>query len=292
MGVPKYILGMHLQYDREAGYLHLSQERYIKAVAKRFGVDGSRPVSTPSNSTKLCEPMCVSKAGTEDKMRGKPYRECELVGCILYACLCHPEICVRISDLAKYCHDPGVSMWNALNHLLRYLLANCTLGLSFRASQPTGKDIKGFSDSRFHGDIDTTRSRCGYRIYFLCCLICFRTMLQSVTVHSSCEADFCGASMATRDIMFLRMFVQELGYPQYGPTDLALDNEAAIKLSQNKILTGLTKTIQRRENYVREMHHAGEVRCGWVSAEYQAADIMTKCQSKDLFLRNKTLVVD
>ena len=50
------------------------------------------------------------------------------------------------------------------------------------------------------------------------------------------------------------MFIEELGYPQKGPTPLTLDNEAVIKLSKNKILTGRTKTIQRKENYVREMH--------------------------------------
>ena len=290
MGQPEYILGMHLHYDRALGFIRLTQERYIKAIAKRFGIDGSRPVTTPHNSTKLCESMCASKAGTQDKMKDKPYRE--MVGCILYACLCHPEICVRTSELAKYCHDAGVPMWNALTHLMRFLLEHCMEGLSFRATLPTGIDIKAFSDSSFHGQIDTTRSRCGYLIYFLCCLICFRTMLQNVTVHSSCEAEYLGASMATRDVVFLRMFVEELGYPQTGPTPLALDNEAAIKLSQNKILTGRTKTVQRKENYVREMHHAEVVRCGWVSHEYQAADIMTKCQRKELFLRNKVLVVD
>ena len=36
---------------------------------------------------------------------------------------------------------------------------------------------------------------------------------------------------------------------QLEATDLALDNEAAIQLSQNKILTVRTKS---RENYVRE----------------------------------------
>ena len=290
MGTPEYILGMHLHYDRDAGIIRLNQERYIKAIAKRFGVDNSRPVTTPSNSTRLCESMCASKTGAESKMRDKPYRE--MVGCILYACLCHPEICVRISELAKYCHDAGIPMWNALVHLMRYLLAHCSEGLVFRPTAVTGVDVKGFSDSSFHGEIDTTRSRCGFLVFFLSCLICFRTLLQNVTVHSSCEAEFIGASTATRDIVFLRMFIEELGYPQQGPTPLALDNEAAIKLSQNKILTGRTKTIQRKENYVREMHHAGVVRCGWVSAEYQAADIMTKCQRKELFLANKQLVVE
>ena len=28
MGVPEYILGMHLHYDRGTDYIHLSQERY------------------------------------------------------------------------------------------------------------------------------------------------------------------------------------------------------------------------------------------------------------------------
>ena len=79
-------------------------------------------------------------------MKDKPYREM-VVGCILYACLCHPEIFVRISELVKYSHDPGVPMWNSLNHLMHCLLEHCTLGISFRATQPTGKDIKGFIDS-------------------------------------------------------------------------------------------------------------------------------------------------
>ena len=87
------------------------------------------------------------------------------------------------------------------------------------------------------------------------------------------------------------MMIEELGFKQTGPTPLAVDNEAAVKLTQNKILTGRTKTIQRKENYVREMNAEGIVKVGWVSKECQVADLMTKNLVKDLFLRFRAWIL-
>ena len=116
MGQPKYILGMHIEYDQATGRLALTQERYIKAVAAKFGFDNSRPKTMPHNTTKLHQGMSGTACGTTAKMKNKPYRQ--LIGCILYCCLTPPDICVIISILAKYSSDPGVPMWNALYHLM------------------------------------------------------------------------------------------------------------------------------------------------------------------------------
>ena len=120
----------------------------------------------------------------------------------------------------------------------------------------------------------------------------FKTLLQKVTTHSTCEAEFLGASEAIRDVVFVRMFAEELGFPQTGPTELLVDNEAAVKLTQNKILTGKTKTVQRKENYVREMHHEGIVKCNWVSKDLQTADIMTKNLPLPLFQRFRDMIME
>ena len=126
----------------------------------------------------------------------------ELLGCLLYLCLTRPDIWVMVSELSKYNSDPGMPMWNALVHLVRYLLKTSALRLVFRASKLTGVDLKGFSDAGFHGSADTTRSRCGYLIFFCSCLIAYKSSLQKVTAHSTCEAEFLAASMATREIVY------------------------------------------------------------------------------------------
>ena len=47
MGEVKYILGMLIRRDRERGKMTISQPKYLEGILKRFGMDQSKPVSTP-----------------------------------------------------------------------------------------------------------------------------------------------------------------------------------------------------------------------------------------------------
>ena len=58
MGIPNYIIGMHIYYDRANGIIKLNQERYIKAMATKYGYADAKPVCTPHNATKLDVSMC------------------------------------------------------------------------------------------------------------------------------------------------------------------------------------------------------------------------------------------
>ena len=125
--------------------------------------------------------MCGSKTGTTDKMKSLPYKE--LVGCILYCCLTRPDICSTISELVKYSADPGMPMWRAGLHLLKYLHSTSSMGLVFNPSSPTSQgDFRGFSDSGFNGSKDTGRSRCGHLVYFRSCLVGFKSLIQRANI--------------------------------------------------------------------------------------------------------------
>ena len=195
--------------------------------------------------------MCGSKTGTADKMKSLPYKE--LIGCILYCCLTRPDICAIISELAKYTADPGMPMWRAGLHLLKYLHSTSSMGLVFNPSSPTSQgDFRGFSDSGFNGSKDTVRSRCGHLVYFRSCLVGFKSLIQRATALSSCEAEYMAATQLTKDVVFFRMFASELGFPQKVPTQLAIDNKAAIAMTQSRMMTCRTRHMRRREHYVRE----------------------------------------
>ena len=87
------------------------------------------------------------------------------------------------------------------------------------------------------------------------------------------------------------MLLEELGYPQTSPTELACDNEVAVHLTQDKMLISRLKHVQRCEHYVRDMTRDNHIKCGWISSEFQLADMMTKCQVKDLFLHFRSMIL-
>ena len=160
--------------------------------------------------------MCGSKTGTTDKMKSLPYKE--LVGCILYCCLTRPDICSTISELVKYSADPGMPMWRAGLHLLKYLHSTSSMGLVFNPSSSASQgDFRGFWFwlQRIQGYRELTMW--ASRLFSL--LSCRLQISHSTCEHlSSCEAEYMAATQLTKDVVFFRMFASELGFPQKVPT--------------------------------------------------------------------------
>ena len=123
-------------------------------------------------------------------------------------------------------------------------------------------------------------------------LSCRLQISHSTCEHlSSCEAEYMAATQLTKDVVFFRMFASELGFPQKVPTQLAIDNKAAIAMTQSRMMTCRTRHMRRREHYVREQAAEQEVLCGWVSRDLQVADIMTKYLVKDFFIRFRNMII-
>jgi hypothetical protein len=59
-----------------------------------------------------------------------PYREA--VGCLLYISItCRPDISYAVSQVAKFCQNPGRAHWNAVKKILAYLSGTTELGILF-----------------------------------------------------------------------------------------------------------------------------------------------------------------
>ena len=76
----------------------------------------------------------------------------------------------------------------------------------------------------------------------------------------------------------------ELGFHQVGATDLAVDNEGAIALSENPHTHPHTKHIQLRFHFIRQYVQEGVIRPQYVSTHDNITDIFTKNLPKDKFL--------
>ena len=59
-----------------------------------------------------------------------------------------------------------------------------------------------------------------------------RSQKQKIVTLSSTEAEVHAAIECTKDIIYFRDLLKEMGYPQLSPTRLYLDNKSAITLGQ------------------------------------------------------------
>ena len=75
--------------------------------------------------------------------------------------------------------------------------------------------------------------------------------------------------------MFLRNFLESIGYPQQ-TTVLHADNMAANFLSLNAKISARTKHIDIKFHHVRELQEKGQVKVQHIGTKFNIADLCTK----------------
>ena len=86
-GAVEKILGMEIRRDQVQRKMFLCQEGYILKVLKRFGMNASKPVSTPlTSSIRLSELNSTQSEAEKEYMARIPYAS--VVGSLMYAMVC------------------------------------------------------------------------------------------------------------------------------------------------------------------------------------------------------------
>lgn len=264
------ILGMHVEH--KANYLEMSMEGYVKKILETFRMEDSREERTP---------MSTVEVPLEDLPRPRtierPYRQ--LVGSLLYAAVTiFPETSYAVSRLSQHLEDYSERDWEAALRVVRYLKRNRTRKLTFGncvgSSDEAG--LIGFVDSDWGGDVRTRRSRYGYLFYLNNDLVSWKSSLEPTVALSSAEAELIAATMATKEAIWLKKLLGELGVNVQGPVEIFEDNKSCIALSKNPEQHQRTKHIDIKYFFVREMVARGLVTLEYVPSEDNLADILTK----------------
>jgi transposase InsO family protein len=278
LGPIKQLLGVAIDYDQETGHLELSQSRYIQQSLERYGCDDGRTHPTPlSSGVKLTKADSPTTPSAIAEMKDYPYQS--LIGTLMYAMLgTRPDIAFAVGALSKYSSNPGKVHWNEAVHVLRYLGGTKDLALVFNGSK--GADLSslilGYSDSDWAGDMDTRRSTGGY-VFFACgAAISWSSKLQLSPALSSTEAEYMACTRAAQEAIWLRQFLDQLGYRQKNPTQLLGDNQGAIALAKNPGNHPRTKHIQLRYHFIRFAITDGQILLDYVPTGDMAADGLTK----------------
>ena len=90
------------------------------------------------------------------------YGYSQLIGSLMYLAVCtRPDTAQAVGALAKYMTAPTTIHWSAALGVVRYLANTKDYGICF-GNASSSKQLLGYCDSDYAGDLDTRRSTTGY----------------------------------------------------------------------------------------------------------------------------------
>jgi hypothetical protein len=148
-------------------------------------------------------------------------------------------------------------------------------------------------------DPDTARSRTGYAISFLGCLVAWKSKLQAEIALSTCESEYIALSQALRTGIPIIHLVREMKEHHHHNTSsiptihctLFEDNSGALTLAKAPAMRPRTKHINVKYHHFRSYVVAGAIDIRTIKSEDQPADILTKPLADRLFSVHRTSIM-
>jgi hypothetical protein len=294
---------MQIKRDRLAKTMYVSQPAYIEEMLAEYNVsvpstpvltpmlvpltkkevNSVRQALTPDQSVKFAALVAALSKSVGDPLRTKYMQK---VGSLLYlAKRTRPDILYAVTHFSRMCQSPTVQDMSGVDRILSYIA--CTKDKCLTLHSGEGVKLYATVDASYccHAD-RKSQSGCTLHIGRNSASFLTITKKQSVTADSSTVAEYIAAHLATKQIMWARNLLSELGFPQSEPTSLFEDNQSTIRLINNKGNGFKTKHIDMRYNFVREqVVDRKTVRMEYLSTNEMTSDMLTKPTGPTIFLK-------
>ena len=265
---------MEIKRDRTRRLLTIDQSQAISRILADNGLTAANTASTPMSPsfTYGADESKILKDSDATAFRS-------ILGSVAYISNhTRPDITCAVNTLCRYMSKPNDNCAVALKHLLRYLAGSQDLGLQFSTNDVKTLRLECFADSDWGGKGDETKGKSTSG--FVCMLggapISWGTHLQTVVAQSSAEAELIATFESSRNVVYHRSFLEELGLHISGRTTIWEDNSACQAMSKNPVNHKRCKHILLKFYYLRDLVEFGIVGVEYISTVNQIADLFTK----------------
>ncbi|CAM8964895.1 unnamed protein product [Rhodiola kirilowii] len=140
MGELKYFLGLQVAQGEDGTRIH--QQKYVKEILKKFGMDSAKTCATPMSPNDTL-------AKDESSLQVDPTLYRGMIGSLLYLTASRPDILFSVCLCARFQADPRETHVKAVKRILRYLKGTDDLCLFY----PTGGDLRltAYTDADYAG---------------------------------------------------------------------------------------------------------------------------------------------
>jgi len=264
-------LGLQIKQTSNGTMIH--QHKYILELLKRFGMDSSKPMTTPiSPSTKL-----VAEDGSES-VSEKMYRG--IIGSLLYLTASRPDIVFSVGLCARFQVSPKESHLKAAKRILRYLKHTPDFCLWY--PKDCSFDLVGYTDADYAGFLVDRKSTSGMAHFLGPCLVSWGTRKQHSVALSTAEAEYVAAASCCAQVLWIKQQLKDFNVDME-TVPILCDNTSAINISKNPCQHKRTKHIDIRHHFLRDSVEKGMISMKFCPTDEQIADIFTKALSRESF---------
>jgi hypothetical protein len=183
-----------------------------------------------------------------------------------------------------------------MNRVMQYCLGTKQKGLTLKPDckwdgDPNFKFIlAGKSDSTYASD-ENAKSVTGYSTTLNGAVISYKSKGQTAMTLSVTESELVAAIDCVQDLLFERRVLESIGLQVELPMILRVDNRGVVDLVNNWSVTGRTRHITARINFLRELKEQGIIKVEWIATGENSADLFTKNLQGPLFERHANVYV-
>ena len=207
-----------------------------------------------------------------------------VIGSLIYlATWTRVDIAYAVSALAAHMANPSRDHHVALKHLLHYLHGTRDKGIVYHDyDEHSINSLYGFVDADYAGDCNSRKSRTGYVMMMNSGAISWKSKLQTVVANSTTDAEVYAATLAIKEVIYLRDALRRIGLPQATQdapnkgTILYEDNEATAAIAKTAAHREATKHMAIARAFLRYHHENGTVSITDCYTHMQIADFLTK----------------
>lgn len=266
------VLGWTVEVNKDEGWIKISVEQKIANMLDKYQMLDSNSVLTPMTVDLL-------SAFDQDKSDGferPPFPYANLVGELLWLLTnARPDIAFSVQVLARFLQRPKEIHWTAAKRVLRYLKGTMDLSLCYRPTGPT--TVVGHSDSDWARDPQTRKSMSGCIFTLGGSPVVWKAKFQRAVAFSTAKAEYLAVSMCAREAVWFRHFLSEIGRDLGDkPLEIFVDNEAAIRMTENPVYHSRTKHIDIPAPHIRDKVKRGSISVTHIAGTENPADILTK----------------
>jgi hypothetical protein len=199
----------------------------------------------------------------------------------MYLVNTRPNICYAVNVLSQFMSQPRQTHLIAAKHVLRYLRG--TVGYGLRYASSVDLSLQGYADADWEGSAVDRKST------FDCCFTLGSAMVSwcsrkhSSVALSTAKVEYIALSVAVCEAVWLPKLLTDLFDHEMDPTTIHCDNQSCVKLSENLAFHDISKHIEIKYHYIRDMVQRKTIHVQYLPTHEQIADIFTKPLSKTKF---------
>jgi hypothetical protein len=324
LGVIKRFNGLDIQQTRD--YIKISCPTYIDKIVEHHGWQNETTANLPlpmrndsvyqANLELSYGPDDIKEQRELETQMGFSYRQA--IGELIFAMtICRLDISPAVIKLSQYSHAPAKCHYQAAKAVFVYLHATKADGIYYWrpsarldlpqedlpvtvASPDKLKDYmdmddplrtKGASDSTWGNDRRHRRSTGGVVFLLAGGAVYYRTRLQATVAQSSTEAEFGFMTDAGKAALYIRSIMEELQLEQILPTQIAVDNRGAQRMTNAQQPTKRTRHVDMKEFVILQWTEEERITYENVPSALNPSDSLSKPTGRTKFYEHRDILM-